>query len=444
MDKKKDNLPAESLEYLSDADAITHRPLPFFARITLYLLFGFVVFAIAWASFSQIDRIVTARGKIVSTATPVLIQPFVTSVVTSLEVVEGQVVKKGELLGRFDPTFVDADLSRLRGQFKEFQAHMGRLESELNNLTEIPGDDGSEEYLTHRRVLEERLAHNKAKLSHYSEAINRLSATQNANRQDQAILKLRLSSAQEIESMEQSMQSSGSSSKLRLLQAKDQRLALKNELQTAINKETILSHQISTAEAEMKAYERNRRKEMIEELSKVRAELRSVEEQIAKASRLANLSEMRAPSDAVVLKVAERSIGSVIREAEPLLTLVPLDASLEAKLEIDTKDVGYVRPGDLTRIKLDAFPFQKHGALEGKLRVVSEDAFTKDERNANTNVYYLAKASLGEKKLEKIPSDARLIPGMTLTAEIVVGQRSIISYFLYPVFRMLDESIREP
>jgi hemolysin D len=130
----------------------------------------------------------------------------------------------------------------------------------------------------------------------------------------------------------------------------------------------------------------------------MRAELGVVKEQLKKAARLAKLLEMHVQVDAVVLKVAERPAGSAVREAEPLFTLIPLDAALEAKVEIRVQDIGYLRPNDRTRIKLGAFPFQKHGIMEGSLRFVSEDAFKKDNGDqSQSGMYYEGRAHLGEK-----------------------------------------------
>jgi hemolysin D len=47
-------------------------------------------------------------------------------------------------------------------------------------------------------------------------------------------------------------------------------------------------------------------------------------------------------------------------------------------------------------------------------------------------------------KLDSLPQGARLIPGMTLSAEIKVGTRSVLSYFVSPLTKGLSESIREP
>ncbi|MHC1713753.1 MAG: HlyD family efflux transporter periplasmic adaptor subunit [Solidesulfovibrio sp.] len=82
----------------------------------------------------------------------------------------------------------------------------------------------------------------------------------------------------------------------------------------------------------------------------------------------------------MVLDMGHFSVGSVAKEGDAIMTLVPLNLPLEAEVSIDTKDIGYVRLEDPARLKLDAFPFQRHGTLEGRLRVVTEDAYGDDGR----------------------------------------------------------------
>jgi len=138
----------------------------------------------------------------------------------------------------------------------------------------------------------------------------------------------------------------------------------------------------------------------------------------------------------------------VIQEAETLITLVPLGTTLEAEVEINASDVGYVAVGDKVRVKLDAFPFQRHGLLEGRLRTVSEDAFVRKPGDpvatdgpAN---YYRARVQLTTTQLRNVPEQTRLLPGMGVRGEILVGDRRVITYFLYPLIRAFDESLREP
>ena len=128
-----------------------------------------------------------------------------------------------------------------------------------------------------------------------------------------------------------------------------------------------------------------------------------------------------------------------------MFTLVPLAADLEAEVQIDSLDVGYVKVGDVAHLKLDAFPFQRHGDIAAKVRTISEDAFRRDASlGQGLDAYYLSRVELGNVQLKKMPSKARLLPGMTVSAEIVVGKRYVISYLLWPLTKALDESIREP
>jgi len=170
-----------------------------------------------------------------------------------------------------------------------------------------------------------------------------------------------------------------------------------------------------------------------------------VSEQLQKADKRRKLVTLTSPSDAVVLEIAKLSLGSVVQGGGAFFTLVPLGTELEAEVQIDSMDVGYVKLGDVSRIKLDAYPFQRHGILTGDVRTMSEDAFRQEAEPGQTmDAYYKSRISLGNSRLKRMPEQARLLPGMTLTAEIVVGKRSVISYLLWPLTKALDEAMQEP
>jgi HlyD family secretion protein len=168
-----------------------------------------------------------------------------------------------------------------------------------------------------------------------------------------------------------------------------------------------------------------------------------------------DLVVVTAPADGVVLDVAERSQGSVVREAEPLVTIIPSNATLIAEIMINSSDVGYTKAGDDVVIKVDAFPYQRHGLLRGRLLFVSEESsISSSEKSgesglstpgrSSSSAFHRGRVELLTTNLDRLPEGARLIPGMTMSAEIMVGSRSVISYFLYPVTRGLSEAIREP
>ena len=100
------------------------------------------------------------------------------------------------------------------------------------------------------------------------------------------------------------------------------------------------------------------------------------------------------------------------------------------------------------RLKFDAFPFQKYGTGSGTVRIISSDSFAPETKGDGVRpsapAYYRVLVDVTDLHLRGMAEQFQMIPGMAVTAELKAGRRSVISYFLYPLLRGLDESIREP
>jgi HlyD family secretion protein len=233
--------------------------------------------------------------------------------------------------------------------------------------------------------------------------------------------------------------------KSRLLEVRDRLLEAERGTELARNRQIEIRRELSALEAEKAAYETGWRQKMLEEMLAVSRERDAVSDQLQKSNLRQSRVILTAPADAVVLEVAKLSPGSIVKEAEPFFTLVPISDVLEAEVQIDSLDVGYINIGTKASIKVDAFPFQKHGTLEGSLRTVSQDAFRREaSAGGGLDAYYGARIALGSAKLDEMPPNAVLLPGMTLTAEVLVGKRSVLSYLLWPLTKAAKESLREP
>lgn len=447
---KPAKLPAGHLDFLPDPDAIEQRPLAGVTRWVLYGLTALLLSFLVWSMVSEIDEVVTAQGRLVTTQPNLVIQPMETAIIQSLDVRIGQVVRKGQRLAQLDPTFAGADESSLRGGLSSLDARTRRLESEVAPAAgRAAGSSRNDDERLQAELRKTRKTNFRARLLAMDENLARLAAAQSTNRQDQQMLEARVKSLLELEQMQERLVSQNFGARRSLLEAREKKLEIERDLQLARNREEEIRREIAAARAERNAFESDWRQKSMEELADVRRERDSVAEQLQKAERRRALVSLLAPVDAVVLDVAKRSVGTVAREAEMLFTLVPLDVPLEAEVQIEAADVGFVKAGDPVRIKLDAYPFQKHGTLVGRVRVVSEDTFARDAGQARAagqtgNTYYLARITLDTSRLERTGSDFRLLPGLSLAGEIKVGKRSIISYFLYPLIRTMDESLNEP
>ena len=442
---KKPSVETTATEFLPDADAIERNPLPLSARITLHVLAAAFVCFLLWATFSNMDLIVVAHGRLVTPLPNIVVQPLETSIIQSIDVRNGQVVKKGERLATLDPTFTESDEAQLRTRLHSLDNQLQRLDSALsgNKPVKAAGADADSQLQTH--LSSERNASYAAQVRKLEETVGRLRATLETSRRDEQALASRVKVLKEMESMQQELVAKKLAARGRLLEAQDRLLEAERSMEMARNRQIEIKRELAALEAEKMSFETGWRQKMMEELLAVSRERDSVSEQLQKADKRSKLVVLYSPSDAVVLEIAKLSQGSVVQGAEKLFTLVPLGAELEAEVQIDSLDVGYVKVGDMAHVKLDAYPFQQHGALDAKLRIISEDAFRREAgAGSGMDAFYTSRISLLGTRLKKMPEHAKLLPGMTLTAEIVVGKRSVMSYLLWPLTKAVNESLHEP
>lgn len=435
------------LEFLPDADAIERTPLPSYLRITLHVMAAALVAFLLWATLSKVEKIVMAPGNLVNPLPNIVLQPLDTAIVQSIEVRAGQLVKKGQVLATLDPTFTQADEAELRARMQSLDNQARSLQAELNGKTAAPGKLGSADDILQAQLSGERQANFEAQKTRLDQNVERLKAAIETNKRDQQVLVQRLKSLSEIEAMQEKLLAENFGAKMHLLEARDRRLEVERTLVNGRNRDIEQARELAAAEAERAAFLKGWRQKSMEELLGATRDRDGLREQLAKADKRHQMVHMTAPADAVVLEVAKLSPGSIARGTEQMFVLVPVSAQMEVEVKVDARDVGSVKAGDKVHVKVDAFPFQQHGMLDGKIRTISQDAFKREHAapdSGSSDAYYLARVALGPTKLHSMSGKSTLLPGMTVQSEVVVGKRTVMSYLLWPLTKTLDEAIREP
>ncbi|MDD2462383.1 MAG: HlyD family type I secretion periplasmic adaptor subunit [Desulfobulbus sp.] len=451
MKEKKSS--KDILEYQPDAVEIEERPVPGKIRWVLYLIVMTVIATIVGAVIFKVDRIVVSQGELVTNTPTIVVQPLSTAVIRTINVQIGDVVGKGQILATLDPTFATADLSQLRKQQMTLEAQIRRIKAELQKkpFAALPKeyDDGKlqeQVHLQRRLILETTKKTAEDKIAALRATLRLKAVERQGIEQQQKVLR-------DIEGTIAKRPQHDEENRLRLLEAQKTRIQGTNAIETLKAEEEVTRNELRQAESDWQRFLQERNGELIEQEVTLRNDLAKVEEELHKAERMHDLISLKSPERGIVLKLAERSVGSILQQAEPFITLVPTGSILEAEVYVDSKDIGRIRTGDMVRVKLDAFPFQRHETLPGKVRVISENAFQKNNAKMLltpepgqdlAEAYYRTRITLLSTQLRNVPDGFRLIPGMKVRAEIKVGKRSIISYFLYPIIRALDESLREP
>jgi HlyD family secretion protein len=441
---------ALAAEFQSDAVELEQRKPPRLARSTLYFGTALIIAAVVWAAASNVDEVVTASGKLITRAPHLVVQPLETSVVRTLDVKVGDIVRKGQILAQLDSTFSQADLGQLESQIAAFDAQINRIEAELSDTSYEPGPKANDEEVLQRRLFAQRKASLEATIANYDEQIARDEGNLASSVIQEKVLASRQDTMLEIEQMRSTLLDRKNGSRLNYLLSKDARLDIETSIAQLRGKQVELQHSIDKGRAERQSTIEEFRRNALEQLVETRGKRTAAAEQLKKAELRHGMVVLTAPADGVVLDIAQRSIGSVVREAETLFVLVPLESELEAEVQVEGKDVGRLKAGQPVRLKLDAFPFQKHGTGTGTVRLISQDSFassdtTDEQRQTHSQrTVYRVRVDLNDMRLKALPDGFRMLPGMSITAEVKVGSRSVLSYFLYPLTRGLDESIREP
>ena len=392
-----------------DPDAIYEAPISRAKVFSSFLLLGIIFFVLIFSILSHVDITVSSRGKFVTSVPNVEVQAARSSVVTEIAVKRGDRVRKGDILVTLDPSEVGSDQKVMSTKLRAARQRIKRLVLEekalkgldLSNSNIRQLDGGNKEILAKR-------------LNEYDSIKNLIDVNKK-----QVALK------EEVMKAHEELFRKGAGSKIGFLQAKDNLLAVTKVLSESESK---LSQKVAG---------------IVEQLEKERESEVQLFEEMKSLNKLEKKSSVRAPVDAIVLDIPASSVGTIVREGEVVIKLVPRDVPLVLEVDVDPKDIKDLKVGVPVSVKLDALPFQQFGDIKGTLVYLSEDTFSED-LNGEKKPVYRARVDLEAKSVQRMRNRADLTPGMLAKADFRVGERRLITYFTNPIVRGLNSALREP
>lgn len=181
------------------------------------------------------------------------------------------------------------------------------------------------------------------------------------------------------------------------------------------------------------------RAKVLGDLAKAQAEISLREEELVKSRQRTSLQRLTAPVDGTIAQLAVHTIGGVVEAAKPIMVIVPKGGSLVAEVKLLNKDAGFVRAGQPVAVKLEAFPFTRYGTVPGTVESIGSDAVPDEQ----LGLVYTARIALDRATIDRNGISTPLTPGLSATADIRTGRRSIISYLISPIDETAQEAGRE-
>ncbi|WP_457648287.1 HlyD family type I secretion periplasmic adaptor subunit [Profundibacter sp.] len=404
-----------------------------------------------WAVMANISGAVVASGQIEVDQNRQVVQHPDGGVIASIEVQEGDLVDKGDVLIRLDPTNLASELVVVEGQLFELMARRGRLEAERDEAKAITFDpelvkaaetlvDAKKLMQGQQRLFEARkdsmvqeIAQMQKQRSQISDQIKGIEAQQQA-------LETQLELINEELGNQQTLLDRGLAQASRVLSLQREDARLRGTMGELTAAKAQAEGRITEIDMGILKYGTKRREEAIARLRDLQfRELELTEKRSALKERLSRL-DIRAPLAGVVYGMQFFAPRSVIRPAEPVLYLVPQDRPLVIAARVQNINIDQIFVGQEVILRFPAFDSRTTPELTGKVVKVSADAFT-DERTGIS--YYRSEIMLLDGETEKLPEGAVLIPGMPVQAFIRTNDRTPLAYLVKPFTDYFAKAFRE-
>lgn len=441
---KEQNAIRRDFEFMPATIEVLERPPAPFSRVIVLVLVVLAIFVITWAFVAQIDIVASGTGVVIPKGRVKVVQPLEPGIVTEIAVSDGQLVRKGELLVKMDSTESHADLKSLARELTTTQLAVSRLSAQLAgdiSLFTTPNEADEEEVLLQRRLLNQSLLAQKEKMAAMSHSVNRAEAELISVKAKIGWLEESLPLAEKLHEKRRIMAEKEMLASGKFLQAQMEINEVRKNLGTEKNRMAELELNLSQRNDEKLLWQSEYQKELLKELTDARKKQEALVQHLAKARYKFMNRELRSPADGIVQQLTINTIGGVVTSAQPLMTIVPINSGLEIEAKLLNKDIGFVSIGQHASIKVAAYPFTRHGDLTGKIEWVGRDAVMDEQLGP---VYPIRIAVDSYQLPNRINGkQGKILPGMTVTADIKVGKRRVIHYFLGPMLRYKDQSLRE-
>jgi HlyD family type I secretion membrane fusion protein len=407
----------------------------------IYAVAAGVVLTIGWASLTTLDKVTRGAGRVVPQTRNQIVQHLEGGIVTEILVREGERVMAGAPLLRVDNSFARAELQQNQFELKAKTLQMLRLEAEASGqpMFDVPPGLASElqQIVAHERSLF------RARIEGLKAQINVLDDQYRQKQLELAEIRTRWTSTQR--ERELVLQRVESLRRLTRMGAVSNNELLDNErsLQQIEARLAALVHDIPRLESAVQELS-NRREEATlrfradaeKDQRETGIQIGKLKEAIAAMRDRSRRTEVVAPMAGVVNKLFVDTIGGVVKSGEPLVQLVPQDATVMIEARVSPRDRGEIWPGLPAVVKVSAYDFTIHGGLKGKVLDISPDALGDEKGEPYFRVRLEADATaLGPRR--------PVIPGMLAQVDILSGQHTVLSYLMKPVRNMRAEALRQ-
>ena len=434
----------DDLDFMPDVHAATRHRGRRFAYILTILSFAFFGVMGVWAHYAVLDEVTRGEGTIIPSSRTQVIQNLEGGILAEILVHEGDIVENGDVLVRIENTVAEASLEDARQQYLTLLATEARLIAQIEFKDEVTFPEAvMNEAPTlaadQKRLFGARKRQLEAQISVLeSQARQRKQETAEMDsRRRQLDESLRL--ARDELAITAPLVKKGVMPRIDLIRIERQVADLEGEIRTIRTAIPRLEAAQQEANQRIEEMKLTAQTDASDELNKTRGELKSISQSLFAGQDRVTRTSVTSPVRGTVKDMKVTTVGGVIQPGEDIMEIVPLDDSLLVEARIRPADIAFLRPDQKAVIKVSAYDFSIYGGLNAKLERISADTIKDEEGESFYRVYLRTEVNSLQHHGETLP----IIPGMTVTAEILTGEKSVLDYILKPILKAKDSALRE-
>jgi membrane fusion protein, adhesin transport system len=430
-------------EFLPDAEGLIERNHSPAAGLLILAVAAIFAALLGWAGLTEVEQVVRAEGQVEPAGRVKLVNHPDGGRITEIHVAEGDPVVAGQPLVTFDSELVRAELAELTGRWQVKSAEAARLHAEATGGEPVFDEELLRDRPAMARQQAELLAIRRAARASQAETLMQTAERRTSELESLAAELTRFRNSQGLVGKEvqavRTLAEKGLYPRLRLVALERQMSDVVGDAKKAEARLAAAQAALAEAESRRQGFEREEQSVVLAELAAVEAERDRLAEGRKRAQALLRNLVVRAPVDGVVQELAAAP-GQSVGSNQPLMKLVPTGGGLVIEARVDNQDVGYIRVGQAATVKVRAFDFLRYGTLEGRIERIAADA-TADPASGTYPyriIVHTDRADLGagETRLE-------VVPGMVVDVDLLVGERTILSYLTDRILRLREDAFRE-
>jgi adhesin transport system membrane fusion protein len=431
----------DDVDFMPDTYAAEVETTPIVLHAILWSTFAFILIALIWANFANLDEVAHAEGKVIPSSQVQIVQNLEGGIISEVLVETGESVTKGQTIIRMDDTRFASSFDEGKLTTQTLEARMMRLQAEIDGVPfEPPASFPDLDLIDNeRQVFESRQQELKSSIDILNQQLmQHRQGLAELNAEEQKLKRHVALSEQEL-ALTEPLVETGAVSQVELLRVKVSANEARGRLEGV--QLSIPKAESYIVEAQQKISEKYKQfaGAAQAELNEVRTQLsRLTISNIALEDRVRR-TDVQSPVDGTVKQIMVSTIGAVIQPGMNIIEIVPSNDTLLIEANIRPSDVAFIHPGQKATVKLTAYDFSIYGGLDSVLELISADTIT-DETGEN---YFRIRVRTNENHLGSVENPLPIIPGMIATVDIMTGKKTVMDYLLKPLKRAQATALRE-